>query len=203
MYDGLIKKHTPSADRASKAEGGVEDHLTEGAVQVAFAMHLLTTVVGLMHVAIHPDGEHAKQFDFEGWLAGQGFAHESTTGTKLYAGIYRHADGRTVLINPKSGIGDVLADHLGQGYVAECKGGVVNSRHSGQLSRLRKGLCEAVGLSMAVEKHPGRRQFAVVPNTPTTLALAEKLSKRSAEAGIEIVLVDASGRIVPVPVVHY
>ena len=35
---------------------------------VAFAMHLLRTVPGLKHVAIHPDGEHGKRFDFLGWL---------------------------------------------------------------------------------------------------------------------------------------
>ena len=199
MLDDLIRFHTPEAKRADKAEGGIEHHLTEGAVMVAFAMHLFRTVEGLQHVAVHPDGEHAKYFDFEVWLADRGFAHESTMGTKLYAGIYRHADGRTVLVNPKSGIFDVLANHFGTSYAAECKGGVINSRHSGQLSRLRKGLCEAVGLSLAVERTPDRRQFAVVPKVGTTMDLSKRLKKRALEAGIEIMLVDGKGIVEPVP----
>ena len=52
MFEGLIKKQTPYAARAVKAVGGVEDYLTEGAVVVAFAMHLLQTVPGINHVAI-------------------------------------------------------------------------------------------------------------------------------------------------------
>jgi hypothetical protein len=70
MFDGLIKTQTPYAARAAKAEGGIEHYLTEGAVAVAFAMHPLRTVPGLMHVAIHRDGEHAKNFDFlGGWVS--------------------------------------------------------------------------------------------------------------------------------------
>jgi hypothetical protein len=76
--------------------------------------------------------------------------------------------------------------------VAECKGGVINSKHSGQLSRLRKGLCEAVGLSLATETVEGRRQFAVVPKTATTAALAKKMAARARAAGIEIALVNGS-----------
>ncbi len=47
--------------------------------------------------------------------------------------------GQTIIVNPKSGLGDVLADIEGRSYVAECKGGVINSKHAGQLFRLRKG----------------------------------------------------------------
>jgi hypothetical protein len=52
MFEGLIKTQTPYAARAVNAEGGVEQYLTEGAVAVAFAMHLLRTVPGLKHVAV-------------------------------------------------------------------------------------------------------------------------------------------------------
>jgi hypothetical protein len=65
-------------------------------------------------------------------------------------------------------VGDIVADIEGRSYVAECKGGVINTKHAGQLSRLRKGLCEAVGLSLATEPVEGRRQFAVVPKTATS-----------------------------------
>lgn len=46
---------------------------------VAFAMHLLRTVPNLRHVAIHPDGEHGKQFDFQGWLK----KHHSEEGQEI------------------------------------------------------------------------------------------------------------------------
>ena len=195
MFDDLIKRQTPYAARSSKAEGGVEHYLTEGAVAVAFAMHLLRTSPGLKHVAIHPDGQHAKNFDFLGWLHKQGFAHEEAVGTKNYAGVYRAATGQTILVNPKSGLGDVVADIEGRSYVAECKGGVINTKHAGQLSRLRSGLCEAVGLSLATEPVEGRRQFAVVPKTATTTALAKRMTARARGAGVEIALVDRCGNV--------
>jgi hypothetical protein len=61
-------------------------------------------------------------------------------------------------------------------FVAECKGGVINSRHAGRLSRLRQGLCETIGLSLSVPIAKGKRQFAVVPRTPTTETLAQRMS---------------------------
>lgn len=199
MLANLIRFHTPEGARATKAKGGVEHHLTEGAVMVAFAMHLLRTVEGMQHVAIHPDGEHAKHFPFAEWLAAQGFERVEAKGTTAYGGLYRDVHDRTVLVNPKSGVGDVAADIDGRSYIAECKGGVINSTHAGQLSRLRKGLSETVGLSLAAERIEGRRQFAVVPNTPTTAALAAKMSARARAAGIEIALVGADGRVEDVP----
>jgi hypothetical protein len=82
----------------------MEHHLTEGAVMVAFAMHLLRTVPNLKHVVIHPDGEHGKRFDFQGWLQKQGFALIQPMGSTLYGGTYRSAvAGQTILVNPKSG----------------------------------------------------------------------------------------------------
>jgi hypothetical protein len=46
-----------------------------------------------------------------------------------------------------------------------------------------KGLCEAVGLSMATELLEGRRQFGVGPKTTTTIALAKKIAARAQAAG--------------------
>jgi hypothetical protein len=65
-------------------EGGIEDHLTERAVMVAFAMHLLRTIDGLKHVAIHPDGEHGKRFDLKGWLGKNGFILGEPIGQTSY-----------------------------------------------------------------------------------------------------------------------
>lgn len=199
MLDNLIRFHAPAGERATKAEGGVEHHLTEGAVMIAFAMHLFRTVPDLKHVAVHPDGEHAKHFDFAVWLAAQGFERIETKGSTTYGGLYRDPENRTILVNPKSGVGDVVADLSGGSFVAECKGGVINSKHAGQQSRLRKGLCETVGLSLAAERVEGRRQFAVVPSTAATKSLAGKMSARAREAGIEIALVDGKGNVENIP----
>jgi hypothetical protein len=196
MFDDLISPRQPPQNRISACEGGIEFHLTEGAVMVAFAMHLLRTVPELKHVAIHPDGEHGKQFDFLGWLEKHGFTMIEPMGSTRYGGKYRSIkDGQTVLINPKSGRGDVVADIGGNSYVAECKGGIINSKHAGQLSRLRKGLCETIGLSLASPLADGKRQFAVVPRTPTTEALARRMMVRAGTAGIEIALVDGQGNV--------
>jgi hypothetical protein len=79
---------------------------------------------------------------------------------------------------------------------AECKGGIINTRHPGQVSRLYKGLCETVGMLMA-NPSPGR-QIAVVPRTEGTLRLAQRLAPRCASAGIELALVGSRGEVVDV-----
>lgn len=196
MFDDLITSHAPPPNCVRACEGGLEHHLTEGAVMVAFAMHLLRTVPGLKHVAIHPDGEHGKRFDFLGWLEKHRFAMIEHMGSTPYGGKYRSTvTGQTILINPKPGRGDVVADVAGKSFVAECKGGVINSKHAGQLSRLRKGLCETIGLSLSSPLVEDKRQFAVVPRTPTTETLAGRMRVRAKTAGIEIALVDGQGNV--------
>src|SRR5271166_4233742 len=50
--------HLPAPpNRASYCDSGVEDHLSEGAVMIAFAMHLLRNVSGLRHVARSAPGD--------------------------------------------------------------------------------------------------------------------------------------------------
>lgn len=145
---------------------------------------------------IHPDGEHGKQFDFAGWLARRQFRKVSTIGTTAYGGTYENPAGQTITVNPRSGLGDVVAevgDHI---ISAECKGGIINTRHSGQVSRLYKGLCETVGMLMATPSQG--RQVAVVPLTDGTLRLASRLAPRCAMAGIEIALVGSRGEVVDV-----
>ena len=66
MFDNLITHRVPPPNRVGMCDGEHEQHLPEGAVMVAFAMHLLRTVPGLREVSIHPDGEHGKRFDFSG-----------------------------------------------------------------------------------------------------------------------------------------
>jgi hypothetical protein len=181
----------PPEKRRAYCEGGSEHHLTEGAIIVAFAMHLLDN--GATEVRLHPDGEHAKRFDLKASLSEHGFQHVRSQGSTAYAGLYSRG-GQTVTLIPKSGLGDVVAVIGGQTVIAECKGGVVNSRHAGQVSRLRSGLCEAVGLLMA-RPFVKERHIAVVPATDVTDAMARRMIRRTAAAGIEIALVDGQGRV--------
>ena len=191
MFDDLIRFHTPEGKRAAQAESGIEHYLDEGAVMVAFAMHLLRTLPDLKHVAIHPDGMHGKTFDFATWLRGQGYELTKPKGTTSYGGLYASAEGRTLEVYPMPGLGDVVGGNI----TAECKGGVLNSTHAGQTSRLRKGLNEAIGQSMTSEIVVGKRQFVVVPKAAASEALAKKISTRCRNAGIEIALVDGRGNV--------
>ena len=196
MFDDLLSLRPPPPNRVNGCDGD-EQHLTEGAVMVAFAMHLFRTVPCLTHVAIHPDGEHGKRFEFVEWLGRRGFKRTSVLGKTLYGGVYTAEDGRTIEVSLRPGLGDVTAESEGRRYMAECKGGVIDTTHTGQKSRLRKGLYECVGLLMTVPREDGRRQFVVVPKTPEIERCAKKLAPRAAEAGIEIALVDGRGNVYP------
>ncbi|MDX8462015.1 hypothetical protein [Mesorhizobium humile] len=194
-FDDLVEQVAAPEKRASKVADGIEHKMHEGAVMVAYATHLLRTTEA-NHVRIHPDGEHGKRFDFTGWLARRGFDKATSTGTTTYGGEYRHENGWRITIHPSSGKGDVVAEVGNHTVSAECKGGIINTRHAGQVSRLYKGLCETVGLLMASE-NPGR-QVAVVPYTENTLRLATRMAPRCARAGIEIALVGSRGEVTDV-----
>lgn len=162
---------------------------------LAYAMHLLRTQ-GAQDVRIHPDGEHGKQFDFAAWLERRDFTKTSSLGSTTYGGVYRNHAGQTIALHPKSGLGDVVAEVGNHVILAECKGGIINTRHPGQVSRLYRGLCETVGLLMATPSQG--RQIAVVPQTEGTLRLAERLAPRCALAGIEIALVGSRGEVMDI-----
>lgn len=196
-FDGLISERLPPPNRLRTHTGDHERHLTEGAVMVVYAMHLFRTEAATT-VRISPDGEHGKRFDFAGWLGRQGFNLVEPTGTTAYGGRYQDVSGRSILIALTPGVGDVMAELAdGSRVVAECKGGVINSKHAGQTSRLRRGLCEVVGLLMSTPALG--RQVAVVPHTEVTLRLAERMAPRCRRAGIDIALVSERGKIISVP----
>jgi hypothetical protein len=140
-FDDLVIARSPPPNRVGKVHGAHEQHLYEGAVMLAYAMHLLRSEL-TKEVLVHPDGEHAKQFDFAGWLGRRGYSTKSSHGSTNYGGVYIDDNGNTIVVNPKSGLGDVVANVGNHTIFAECKGGIINTRHSGQVSRLRKGLCE-------------------------------------------------------------
>ncbi len=92
MYDGLVTHRTPPEKRAGKCGGEFEHYLSEGAVMLAFALHLLRTIPDLNRVAIRPDGEHGKRFDFQAWLERQGFKKANGIGRTKAAGMSRRRE---------------------------------------------------------------------------------------------------------------
>ena len=69
-----IRKAPPN--RSGCCINDEEEHFTEGAVILAFAIHLLEN--GADAVALHPDGEHGKHFDFAAALAAHRFERIAT-----------------------------------------------------------------------------------------------------------------------------
>lgn len=191
-FNNLIRIKEPPANRARTADGPYEHHFDEGAIMLAYAMHLLRTT-HTPEVRIHPDGIHGIQFGFAGTLQRYGFTLSARSGKTTYGGTYVDEQGRKVIVHPRSGLGDVVAVVDNVILSAECKGGIINTRHPGQVSRLNKGLCETVGRLMASPAQG--RQAAVVPYTQPTLRLAQKLVPRCTQIGIEIILVKDSGEV--------
>ncbi|MFC3080145.1 hypothetical protein ACFODL_18750 [Phenylobacterium terrae] len=189
----FLTEYEPPERRRAFASGGVELRLTEAAVMLAFALHLLEQTEGTGTVYIHPDGEHAKIFDISAFLLNLGFERVEALGTTAYGGRYVREDAN-IIVRPASGLGDVVGVVAGRRVVAECKGGVINSNHAGQKSRLRKGLSELVGQLMLLPLD-GSRQVAVLPFTDEVLRIANRLMPRCAAAGLEIALVSAEGRV--------
>ena len=136
----FLTEHSPPEKRRKYCDQGIELKLSEGAVQLAFALYLLDHPEGGSKAEIFPDGEHAKRFDIPGFLANCGFDRAETIGTTAYGGVYRKGH-QTLVVNPKSqhGRGDVVGELGGVVIRAECKGGIVNSKHSGALSKVRSG----------------------------------------------------------------
>jgi hypothetical protein len=74
----LITLRKSPPNRVDKTEGGLEKHLTEPAVMLAYITYLMEQHPGLDGIEIHPDGEHGKQFDGE--PGGQSYIIHFTQG---------------------------------------------------------------------------------------------------------------------------
>ena len=194
----LVTKKTPPLNRVDKTDGHLEHHLTEAAVMLAYAFFLFENTPNLSQIEIHPDGEHGKQFDIRLWLEHRGFNLIKPEGSTTYGGLYSN-NTRSIYISLKPGLGDVVAETSAVKIVAECKGGIINTKHSCQKSRLRRGLCETVGLLMARPLEE-EQQYAVVPETSDTVTVGSRMKVRCDLAGIKILLVKEDGRVVEPPV---
>lgn len=171
-------------------DGTHEEDFPEPAVMLAFALHLLKR--GARAVEIHPDGMHAKVYDIRSSVTAAAFSRE-TSGYRCIGSQTRRKS--TITVDFRSGVGDVVGRVNGTDIVAECKGGIVNTRHWGQKSRLRRGLCEAIGQLIGRELPRGERQVAVVPYTRLTLSIARRIAQQANCAGIEIALVRPNGTV--------
>lgn len=191
-FDDLIVERPATAGAPADR---IDRHFYEGAVMLAYAMHLFLTEP-VSEVRIHPDGQHARQIDFPAWLEKRGFRRTAVANT-TFAGTFEDSAGRRVIVHPQSGLSDVTAEADGIVIEAECKGGAIETRHPGRLSKLDKSLCEIVGRLMM--KPSGTRQVAVMPRTDVTLRVARKLAPRCAAAGIRIALVGPRGEVEDVP----
>jgi hypothetical protein len=189
----LITMRKPPPNRIGKTEGDLEKHFTEPAVMLAYITYLMDQHPELDGIEIHPDGEHGKQFDIRGWLECRGYKLVQPQGSTTYGGRYDKGN-RSILVSLKPGRGDVIGQLNSSKIVAECKGGIINTKHAGLKSKLRRSLCEAVGLLMSRE-NTGEKQYAVVPLTDDTLRLADRMRRRCREAGIEIALVREDGML--------
>lgn len=158
---------------------------------LAFAMHLLEQ--GAKHVELRPDGMHGKQLDFRKWFESEGFTLAPAGGGTDFAGVYSRND-RQISVSCAPGIGDVVATVNNRRIVAECKGGIINTRHAGQLSHLRKAVLEAVGQLMCREQN-NDRHIVVLPRANETVKWAERIGTRAQKAGIEIALVLRDGTV--------
>lgn len=192
-FNDLITLKLPPQNRIEKTDGRYEKHLTEAAVMLSYAMYLFEQHSGLEKIEIHPDGEHGKQFDIRGWLEKQKYMLIEPEGRTHYGGKYVKGKN-SIHVSLKPGLGDVVANLENTKIVAECKGGIINTRHPGQKSKLRRGLCEAVGLLMSRELS-GEEHFAVVPYTNDTQILASRMVTRCKRAGIYILFVHQNGKI--------
>jgi hypothetical protein len=187
----LITERQPPANRIGRHIGDSERHMSEAAVMLAVAKWLFG--LGATEVAIHPDGMHMKGFDIPGWLTSAGFERTSTTGVRAVSGAFKRGNHR-LTVHSRPGLGDVIAQLDGIHVEVEAKGGCINSRHPGQLSRLRKGLHEAIGQLMGSPRQD-TRLIAAVPYHPETEKLAKRLAERCKLAYIEIALIRDDGTV--------
>ncbi len=187
----FITEKPPPKGRENKCVGPLEQHLYEAAVMLAVARWMFK--LGAKNVCVCPDGMHAKQFDICSWLKNEGFQKLAERGKTREAGTYS-CGPHTLDVEFAPGRGDVIAELRGRRVLVEAKGGIVNTRHSGQKSKLRKHLYEAVGMLLDRPNDAGRL-IAAVPLHPETEKLARRMAVRCRDAGIEIALVSGTGEV--------
>jgi len=149
---------------------------------------------GAKSVCICPDGEHAKQFNIFEWLKNEGFSITAKRGRTRDAGTYTRGC-QTLDVKFAPGQGDIVANLGDTRVVVEAKGGIINTRHPGQKSRLRRHLYEAVGMLLDNPAQANHRLIVAVPLHPVTKNIAQRMAERCRDVGIEIALISEMGEI--------
>ena len=116
----------PPEKRISACFDEHEQVIPEGSVMLACALHFFQT--GADHVSIHPDGMHLKDINIKMWLKKIGFDKLTQIGQTEAGGLYSKRS-KKLEVNPKSGVGDVVAFFGDHKVIIEAKGGVLNTRH--------------------------------------------------------------------------
>ncbi len=192
----FVIEKTPPKGRAPKTDGDFERHLYEAAVMLAMAQWMFVKL-GAKKVCVYPDGMHVRYFCIRSWLENEGFKKTGSIGTTPEGGTYIRND-QTLVVEFQPGRGDVVGeDEQGSRVVVEAKGGIVNTRHPGQKSKLRKHLYEAVGMLLAGSYDTADRLIVAAPFHRETETIANKMmqSKRFLDTEIEIALVCENGSI--------
>ncbi|WP_316193060.1 hypothetical protein [Bradyrhizobium sp. SZCCHNRI1029] len=107
-FDDLIVERPATAGAPAAPP---DRYFYEGNVMLAYAMHLLRTEP-VRKVLIHPDGQHARQVDFPGWLEKHGF-RRGATARMPFAGTFEDAEGR------RQDVKNTASAPLGGGRCAE------------------------------------------------------------------------------------
>lgn len=189
----FITKKTSSEKRLSFTTDGTEHYFSDAAVMLAFSLYLLNDPKSNAVVTVHPDSEHAKNFDIADCLLSNGFTKQSATGETSYAGQYERGN-QMLLVDPSCGHGNVVGKIDGKKIIAECKGGVINTTHSGQVSKLKMGLSELIGQLLILPEGTDRH-IAVLPYTALTKQLAGRFFPRLTKVNVEIALVHDDGNV--------
>ncbi len=187
----FITERTPPPKRAVACEGPLEQNLSEAGVMLAVAEWMFDS--GATEVSIYPDGMHVKEFSIQEWLTNNGFRKTAAWGKTVHAGIFVRND-QTMRVQFLPGCGDIVTVIGGVHTLVEAKGGCINTKHSGQLSKLRKHLYEAVGMLLD-NRNDADRLIAAVPRHTETEKIAGRMGPRCTSAGIEIALVAGDGTI--------
>jgi hypothetical protein len=73
----------------------------------------LRTIPGLREVAIYPNGEHGKFFNFQGWRCKRGFTMTVRSSGHPMGSLMFRLRGKILVVNPSSGCGE--AQHFADG----------------------------------------------------------------------------------------
>jgi hypothetical protein len=192
----FVDRKTPDKRAAHPGSPSVERKLPEAGVMFAMAMWLLTEPASSRVVKIHPDGMHdSDDFRITNWLQSAGFTQSQRVGKTDYAGSWEGPHGRIEIVN-RPGVGDVVGEVDGIEIFIEAKGGTINSRYPGHLSRNRNNLYLCLGQLFAKQPGPKIRRIAALPYTDDLMMVLKTINTQVTMAGIEVLLVQYDGKLI-------